>query len=659
MRFISFLISLLFINSAFGQLSRGVDGPCKPIDEMRIHYNTLAKSSTRTDIFDFDVHYYDLDLIFNDETESIQGRVEVHLLPEVDALESVILDFASGMIVDAVSGNAASFNHFSDQLSIALDGSYNIGEPVVVIVEYHGQPSEVGFQGLTFSHQYGNPSRPTMISSLSEPYGSRSWWPCKDVTTDKADSVRISITADAALDAVSNGMLVSETLNPDNTKTTVWKHNYPITTYLVSVAITEYFYWTETFHFTDGDSMPLEYWMYPPSATESIMEVWNRTEVMMDVFNGYFGKYPFAEEKYGMAQFGWGGAMEHQTCSSMGSFGENTIAHELAHQWWGNLVTCSDFHHIWINEGFATYSEALYWGAVNGEAAYHEHMADKVNNVNSSVYRPDTTSVGAIFSYSMVYQKGAWVLHMLRHVVSDDTFFESLAAYREEYQFRTASTEDFQAVVESVWGGDLEWFFDQWIYGISKPAYRYWWTASEANEHGNSQVLVHVDQVQSTNYPTFKMPIDLTFGNGTEEETVVIWDSLRAQDFNLELGFVPTTMSFDEENWVLKTATQVAGIDGEILPANFRLHAAYPNPFNAEIRIPYTTMTSFQGELTIYDLRGRHIQSAIIHHDKQGTYEMSWDGMNNHGLAVDSGIYLVKLSSATGETLTQKISLLK
>lgn len=659
MKRITYFFTILLFTSVFAQEYENTNMPCKPISEMRSHYNALSKASLRADIFDYDVHYYNIELDIDIDTEIVYGNVEIHFVSEVDNLENIQLDFASGMTVDSISGNGATFNHFSDMVSIALDGSYNSGESVVVGIEYHGHPQQGGFQAFAFGHQNGDPNRAPMISTLSEPYGARSWWPCKDVPTDKADSVRISLTTEDAYDAVSNGMLVSETQHVDGTKTTVWEHKYPITTYLVSLAITDYTYWTEMHHFADGDSMPLEYWMYPTSATDAMVERWNRTALMIDIFGDYFGKYPFAEEKYGMAEFEWGGAMEHQTCSSMGSYGENTIAHELAHQWWGDLVTCSNFHHIWINEGFATYSEALYWGAKDGDDAYHAHMASKVNNVNSSVYRPDTSSVGSIFSYSMVYQKGAWVLHMLRHVVGDETFFASLAAYREAFQFRTASTEDFQGVAEAVWGQDLEWFFDQWIYGIGIPSYRWWWSATEADEFGNSQVTIHVDQIQSGALPTFKMPIDLSFSDGSNETDVVIWDSLRAQEFNITLDFVPTLLTFDENEWILKSANQVADVDGGIYPGTFKLLAAYPNPFNGEINIPYTTDANFHGTLTIYDLRGSEVYATTLRNQTAGLYEAHWDGRDAHGINLGSGIYITKIASPDHGSFSQKITILK
>ncbi|MCF6239031.1 MAG: M1 family metallopeptidase, partial [Candidatus Marinimicrobia bacterium] len=476
-----FMIIISIFSLSLAQEAEPTNIPCKPLAKMASHYDRLAKSALRTDVWDWNVHYYDLAFDIDIDTEIIQGVTVVHFTSNTPDLESIQLDLNSGLTVDSVFLDGAVFNHASDMLSVSLAGSYGIGEPVAVGIAYHGHPEESGFQAFEFGTQYNVVGGIPMISTLSEPYGARTWWPCKDVPTDKADSVRISITVDEGLTAVSNGLLTSEVSNLDGTKTWVWEHKYPITTYLVSLAITEYEYWEDTFYFTNGDSMPLEYWMYPSYATNTNIDRWNLTANMVGIFNEVYGDYPFAEEKYGMAQFGWGGAMEHQTCSSMGSSGENTIAHELAHQWWGDLVTCSNFHHIWINEGFATYSEALYWGEKNGEYAYHEHMASKDNNYTGSIYRSDTTNVWSIFNY-IVYGKGAWTLHMLRHVIGDENFFETLAEYRDIYQFSHASTEDFQSVAEAVWGQDLEWFFDQWIYGSGKPWYDCWWSAAPVDE---------------------------------------------------------------------------------------------------------------------------------------------------------------------------------
>ncbi len=630
--------------------------PCKPLAKMASHYDRLEKAALRADIWDWDVSSYDLDFYIDIDAEALYGKVEIHFIPAIAALETIQLDLSSGLTVDSVYMNGAEFSHASDLLTVTLDGSYGVGDEIVVGVGYHGHPVESGFQAFEFGLQNGVP----MISTLSEPYGASTWWPCKDVPTDKADSVRITIRVDENLTAVANGLLVSETRNVDGTKTWVWEHKYPITTYLVSLAITNYDYWTDTFHFTDGDSMPLEYWMYPSyTATQANVDRWNLTGNMIGIFNQFYGKYPFSEEKYGMAQFGWGGAMEHQTCSSMGSSSENTIAHELAHQWWGDLVTCSNFHHIWINEGFATYSEALYWGAKDGEAAYHAHMAAKDADYTGSIFRTDTTDIWSIFNY-IVYGKGAWTLHMLRHVIGDDLFFETLAQYRDTYQFSHASTEDFQCVAEDVWGQDLEWFFDQWIYGSGKPVYRWWWDAKPVDEFGMSQVSIHIDQVQSGLYPTFKMPIDIAFSGSGGDTTMVIWDSLRTQDFTLELGYEPTLVAFDEDVWIHKAATQILSYENSgNQPNSLTLLEAYPNPFNAGINIPYSVGSQFTGQFRVFDLKGALVYDQPLTHSAAGRYTLRWNGRSNHGYALASGIYIARISSPGQGTVSQKISLLK
>ncbi len=652
------IIIILISSLAWSQEAEQTNVPCKPLAQMAGHFDRLAKSALRMDTWDWDVHYYDLDFNIDVEAEIVYGMVEVHLVSATDALEHIQLDLSMNMTVDSVYLNGAVFNHASDILSITLDGSYDPGELVAVGIAYHGHPLETGFQAFEFSTQY-NAGLIPIISTLSEPYGARTWWPCKDVPTDKADSIRIAITVDDELTAVANGLLTAEIDNGDGTKTWIWEHNYPITTYLVSLAISEYEYWNDTFHFADGDSMPLEYWMYPSYVSTANVDRWNLTANMIEIYNQAYGKYPFFEEKYGMAQFGWGGAMEHQTCSSMGASGENTIAHELAHQWWGDLVTCSNFHHIWINEGFATYSEALYWGAKNGEPAYHAHMQTKDYAYQGSIYRSDTTNVWSIFNY-IVYGKGAWTLHMLRHVIGDDNFFETLAEYRNIYKFSHASTEDFQGVAEAVWGQDLEWFFDQWIYGSGMPWYDWWWSTTPLDEFGNSQVTVQVNQVHSSNEPTFKMPIDLAFAGSGNDTTIVIWDSLRTQQFTIQLDFEPTSLQFDPNVWIHKDAVQIAGIiERGLQPGEFHIMEAYPNPFNAEITIPYIVNSHFSGEISIFDLRGAQVYTQRLVHRESGQYSLEWDGRNAAGQALSSGIYIARIHSSGHGSSSQKLSLLK
>jgi len=662
MKLVKLLIFLSISSMAWSQYVDHEIVVCKSFPEMGSYSRQLARHSKLTEYGNWDVHYYDIEFDLDIDNKVLSGKTEIHFYPTASNLESIELDLLSNMSVDSVYLNGADFELSLNGLKITLDGSYSINEAVKVGISYHGIPDRAGFEPPFFDTRLENDGRVVpVISTLSEPYGARAWWPCKDEPTDKADSVRIGITVDASLTAVANGMLTSEIDNGNGTKSWVWEHKYPIATYLVSLAITEYTYWSETFVFESGESMPLEYWMYPSYASQTNIDRWNLTSGMMETFNKAYGDYPFLTEKYGMAQFGWGGAMEHQTCSSMGSSGENTIAHELAHQWWGDLVTCTNFHHIWINEGFATYSEALYWGAKNGEAAYHSHMAGKDWDYIGSIYRNDTTEVWSIFN-KIVYGKGAWTLHMLRHVMGDDPFFQTLALYRETFAYSNASTEDFQGVAEIVYGESLGWFFNQWIYGTGKPNYSWWWAANELDGTGKSEISLHVDQIQDkSTLPLFRMPIDLYFSNNEQDTTVVIWNALRSEDYAVQIDFQPTSAKLDPQAWIHKDASEVAvGVDGfNQQPNNFTLDKAYPNPFNGMVTIPYVTQSSFQGRLEIFGLNGIRVFSEDLAHDDFGEYELTWDANSVYGHHVPSGIYFVRLSSNKQTSYTQKISLLK
>lgn len=654
-------VLMLLSTLAWSQPLEEMNIPCKPLSQMAQRYGQLGKAMSTTGQTDFDVNYYDLNFRLDIDKKMVYGRTVVHLESTIQDLRTVRLDLASNLTVDSVYHDAASFSRSGDVLIIQLERAYIPEKSIKIGVSYRGSPAGGGFQGFLFSTQVvnGNSTDIPIVSTLSEPYGARTWWPCKDNPTDKADSLRMTITADSSLTAVANGMLKSVTPSGSGIKTWVWEHKYPITTYLVSMIVTDLGYWRETFHFADGDSMPLEYWMYSGHMNDANISRWNRTENMMTIFNEAYGKYPFYEEKYGMAEFGWGGAMEHQTCSSMGNSGENTIAHELAHQWWGDLVTCTNFHHIWINEGFATFSEALYWGEKYGEHAYHSHMASKDFTYTGSIYRNDTTSVNSIFNY-IVYGKGAWVLHMLRHVTGDDAFFQILADYREAYKFKHASTEDFQGVAESVYGESLEWFFDPWIYGTGRPNYLWSWHVKNPEATENWEIRVDLKQTQYKTASTFKMPIDFHFWNGTRDTTVVLFNSKYDQYFTFNLDFKPANGELDPENWILKHVTQTLDIDDGVLsPNEFVLLDAFPNPFNAKITIPYSTFATMEGKLEIFEMSGKLVYSSPVHHEHAGNYRHEWDASDEAGSTLSSGIYLIRIWTPQGVSQTQKISLLK
>jgi hypothetical protein len=362
------------------------------------------------------------------------------------------------------------------------------------------------------------------------------------------------------MSVASNGSLVSVTTAPGaaGRRTWYWKTNYPIATYLVSFAATNYNRFSGSYDW-GGGVMPLEFFIYPGSDTSGNRNAWLQSAQMLATFRTVFGLYPFISEKYGIYQFPFGGGMEHQTMTGQGSFGESLTAHELAHQWWGDMVTCAFWNDIWLNEGFATYAEALWIegkpGSL-GEPSLHSAMASRrPSSVNGSVYIPEPLNnddIGRIFSTSFSYRKPAWVLHMLRRIVGHDAFFEILAQYRAQFEFGSATTDEFIAVAESVHGSDLNWFFDPWVYNVGAPAYQ---RASRTIMAGNqTYVELMVKQVQSASYPIFTMPMDVELFIDSVTSTRTIWNNASQQWYLLPVSAAPATVTLDPRPWVLATS---------------------------------------------------------------------------------------------------------
>ena len=494
-----------------------------------------------------DARYYDLDLEIDPDLQQISGTLTARLRVSAAQCAQVDLDLATGLSVSGVTlgGSAAGYTHANDLLSITLDRTYSQGEEVEVAVSYSGTPPG-SYGAFGFDTYDGQP----MIWTLSEPFGARSWWPCDDWSDDKADSMDLEISVPAGLIVASNGTL-REVVNAGERDIYRWHEGYPISTYLVSLAIHPYTVSSDYYVSAADDSLEIRFFMFPDHAAE-YAEVNALTAEMVACYAGLFGEYPFMGEKYGHAEFLWGGGMEHQTCTSLGAFYESIIAHELSHQWWGDMVTCGDFHHIWLNEGFARYSEALWQEHAYGTAAYRS-MLDAIRYYGSgTIYVPDLSDMSRIFDTGLTYNKAGWVVHMLRGVLGDEDFFACLLAWRAAFAYGAATTEDFQAIAEGVSGLDLDDFFQQWIYGEYYPVYQYAW--ENAAGPGGDELHLAIDQVQ-TNTGLFHMPVRirvLLAGGGTQDFVV---DNAQAhEEYVLALSAPAEGVELDPENWILKRA---------------------------------------------------------------------------------------------------------
>jgi len=500
-----------------------------------------ARSAATPNQQAYDVRWYDLDLTLNPTGSQVSGSVRTQATVLAGPLATLELHLASNMLVDAVTsaGTPVGYSRVADLLVVSLDRAYGTGETVDVRVTYHGSPVAGSF-GFTFA----NGRR--LIWSLSEPYGARTWWPCKDLPEDKADSVTSRFTVPTGLTTASNGALLSSTDNGVNAVTR-WRESHPIATYLVSIASYPYTHTVDWFKPTPTDSMRLDFWNYPESAPGAAA-VQAKVKDMLAAFTTRFGPYPFLNEKYGHAQFNFSGGMEHQTCSSMGVFVEFVVAHELAHQWWGDMITCRDFHHIWLNEGFATFGEALWAESQGGPAAYHADLALNKYYGPGSVWVPDDQDVSRIFSSDLSYDKASWVLHMLRRVLGDAAFFASLAQYRATHEHDAAVTEDFQAACETASGRDLDAFFQQWVYGERYPVYRAEWSSAPAA--GGYDVTLTLQQRQG--WQLFTLPVDVRIETTAGPSDFSVADSLAEQVFVLHVDAEPLSLELDPDGWILK-----------------------------------------------------------------------------------------------------------
>lgn len=599
---------------------------------------------------EYNVLHYDISLGLDIPNHILTGTVGVEAVAEIDDLSQIEIDLFDCMTVDAVTagGSPALFTHTNNLLTITLDGMYQPEESFYISCTYHGTPLFPG-NALPFRwlYQYNVP----MILSYSEPYGAPAWWMCKDDPKDKA-TFTIDLTVPDTLTAVSNGLLTSTDDNGDGTITFHWNTDYPMPTYLFSIAVTNFESWTETYTALDGvTTMDVDYYAFPSDLAKA-MESWNKNIEMMEFYAGLFGEYPFLSEKYGIAEFSHPGAMEHQTCTSMGAYWVNgyhnndfVVAHELSHSWVGDMITMTEWSHAWCKEGFATYCEALYFEALYGVEYYHFYMEnmDVFNYAGYQLYNITPPLHGAI------YYKGAWVLHMLRHIIGDTAFFDAVYAYTNNADFRydVADTDDLRGVFEAASGMDLEWYFDQWIYNPGYPEYDAFWTMTEARDGWD--VILDVTQTQTTG-PIFKMPVDIVVTTDLGSETFVVWDSLQVQSFTLHVNEQPTRVQFDPEDWVLRQITLTSDVPEIVSFPALRLIPNQPNPFGETTWIGFQLEHPAQVILDIYDSRGRWINRLMDDRQPAGQGRIRWNGTDAAGREVSSGIYYTKLRAGAEKT---------
>ncbi|NOX18148.1 MAG: T9SS type A sorting domain-containing protein [Chlorobi bacterium] len=658
-RKIFFLFAILFISAnLFAQNAASVCSAAKIRSFNRLQ--KLAKVNYPGDET-IDVTYYKLDFEITADPDYINGYTQIDFVSLQNDLTNFFLDFADGRQVDSVVMNGAQLNfvYANDKIEITLSSALAQNEKASVKVYYQGDPESSGGFGSFAFETHGAQNTP-VIWSLSEPYGAMYWFPSKDTPADKVDSSDVWVSCADNLYAVSNGTLIAKKRIGGGKFQFQWKNHYPIAGYLISIAITDYAIYKNQFEYEPDKFMDVIHYNYPENLGNSRKSLLDETVNMLDVFSEKYGPYPFLKEKYGHAEFGWSGGMEHQTCTSIGYYAESIIAHELAHQWFGDKITCADWHHIWLNEGFATYSESVYDEVKYGKNQYDQDINSEMGNAKravGSIWVQDISSVSQIFNGPRSYSKGAVVLHMLRGVLGKETFFNVLKTYLADpdLAYGVATTEDFQAVAEEVSGEDLDYFFSEWIYGENYPIYSYEWGYAPSDQ-GGYNCWIDISQTQNTNPTYFTMPVQIKVITTGDDTYHTFFNDKMNQTFAFQTDSEPLTIQFDPDNLILKRISSITeAFDENGNPHIFKLSQNYPNPFNPSTKITFTISEKSYVELALFDMLGNKIGTLVNEVKNPGNYELSVD-LSEYNLS--SGTYIYRLTSGK-KTAAKKMIFLK
>ncbi|MCG8574206.1 MAG: T9SS type A sorting domain-containing protein [Flavobacteriales bacterium] len=558
----------------------------------RTHHLTKERSATLSLEYielthQYDVHFYFLDVNLERTSTDISGSTEIHATVIADDMTTFLFELHEDLDISDILLNGTTSVPFSREGSAVLvPVSFSEGDNFFMRILYSGTPPVSGSSGLGGSGMT-NSSSPTwgneVTWSLSEPFLAYEWFPCKQYLNDKADSLYVFVTTDSENKVGSQGLLTDVVDVGGGKSRHEWKSNYPIDYYLISVAVAKYVDYT-IYANPAGAAEPImiQNYIYDNPACLPFFESnIDETVGFMEHFSELFGMYPFEDEKYGHAMVPIGGGMEHQTMTSQGFFSDGLTAHELGHQWFGNNVTCASWADIWINEGFASYSEELMMEEFNpGDeiGSMENRHEDIMSQPDGAVWVEDSLNASRIFNGRLTYNKGAAIVHTMRFLVNDDDlFFQILREFQVDYTDGTARGDDFKEKLEDLSGESYLNFFNEWYYGEGFPTY-----SGTYNQIGSS-VFFELSQSVSapaiTPYFTNDLELRITGEDGTEE--IVRLSSIDGATTLHSFTFSEKIVSieFDPNNWVINQDGSITE-DTELveIPEQGLLAKIYPNP---------------------------------------------------------------------------------
>jgi aminopeptidase N len=597
----------------------------------------------------YDVNYYELDLKINPATRTIEGsllcRVRI-----VNSIDTLVLDLDNVFTIDSIlfrkedgEFSSASFSHSAGRINITIPVPVMPEDMISAKIFYRGAPRVAATPPWSSGFVWRTtPTGKPWLGVTVEMDGADIWWPCKDHPSDEPDSMYMSYTVPNPLICVSNGRFVSSVDNGDGTSTFNWFISTPINNYNVSFYAAEYQLIEDQYLSVTGDSIPFYFWVIPES--------YNQALNMMNVFRNEFdflesicGPFPFSTDKHGWAHSPYYG-MEHQTIIAYGNnfsvngWGFDYIhLHELAHEWWGNLVTAKDWSDVWIHEGIGTYTEALYVEATLGFSSYLLYMNNQRPSDNHSKALAPREQLTAMQGFALnPYSRGSSVMHTLRYHLGDEKFFNLLKrwAYPDSTDYdntngrlcRIASTDDMKNLAEEITGVELDPFFEVFFRDAAFPKLKVVRGSDHAVFTWQTQTNVPLD----LNIPLLVNGIEMTveMDNGTGTAPVKQGDNL----------------VIDPKKWILMgSISSVVGIDGEeAVLYEYSLSQNYPNPFNPNTVISFSVTENQNVELRVYDLLGNMVAELVNGYREAGNYSVNFNADK-----LPSGIYFYEIKAGS------------
>jgi len=598
MKFRILLLGVFTVVKSFGQhpcsISKAASGGIVP----GVHLDVPG-----TDLYD--VRYVHLDLELERTSNAVAGTATTTALA-LQTIGQYIVELHSNLSISnlSINGQAVPYQRNGNVVTATLSNSISQGQTFTAAITYSGSPPNGGFfNGLSngSSPSWGN----QVTWSLSQPYSARDWWPAKQSLTDKIDSCRIWITTSTQNKAGSNGLLESITPASNNRHRFEWVHRHPIDYYLLSVSVSTYVEYAITAFPSNSPPVYILNYIYDnPGTLPNFQADIDETATMMEAFSELFGPYPFADEKYGHCMAPFSGGMEHQTMTTQGFFNRDLTAHELGHQWFGDHVTCSYWREIWLNEGFASYSEYLFREQIqNGNArswmdATHSNV---MSSPGGSVYVPDTTDVNRMFSGRLTYDKGAGILHTMRSMTNNDSvFFSGLRLYLQTYGGSTASVPQFKTLMENHTGINFSDFFQEWYYGEGFPTFNVEYL------HLNDTLWLSVSQTTSvpSSVPFFHVPLELRVQRPNGDTTVRMNLNQPVSTATIPCSGSLTGLIIDPNQWLINQNGSVTMNGSLKVKEPSAVFQAYPNPTSNRL---WVYGLAGNPKYTIQDASGREL----------------------------------------------------